>query len=331
MRAAVESLFPIVALGLALVIAPAGCTGSDSDSRAHQLDNRRTQLDLSNADAFAGDAWPDGDVKDGPRSDAGRTDAWAPDADGREDTGAGASDSWGGFDDAGGADGAGDEDAAGGADTEMPVPEDTWTASDTWTADDTSGGGGDDTSGGSGDDDTIQTASDTTQAATDTSAPPADTNVAEDTSSGGGQIVPPGMKVEWCRLIYPAVVQYPQGGSTDVFAHVSVPGQTDITEVLPDPAPWLRAQIGWGPVAAIPSHDPSAFTWVEADPDPDPPSNLFWRYDRYVTQLAIDSPGSWDYVARFSADAGASWTYCDLDGSQNGYMVGEAGRATVAE
>ena len=323
--------------GLALSLLVVGCTGSDSASRASQIDRERAQLSLPGADAFAGG---DALTADGyGASDALATDATPGDAtvgsgDGVSSDGAawdgGSSDgaAWdGGADDGGGADGeATDISVADGA-----------TSSDAVGSDDSVGGaGGDgassdgggatetDTSGTGGADAVIPT---DTASASD-SAAPADTATATDTTE---QNLPPGLQIEFCRLIYPAVFQGQAGTTFDAFMNVSVPGLTNQTDFLPDPAPWLIGQVGWGPIGAIPGHDPSLFTWTTALPDYTPPSNQFWRYDRYVTHVTIAAPGSWDYVGRFSADYGASWVYCDLDGSQNGYLPGEAGRATVTE
>ena len=41
------------------------------------------------------------------------------------------------------------------------------------------------------------------------------------------------------------------------------------------------------------------------------------------------SDGMSDDAARFSGDSGATWTYADLDGTQNDYDTDQAGKLTV--
>ncbi len=142
---------------------------------------------------------------------------------------------------------------------------------------------------------------------------------------------PPGMVVEWCRLMHPAVFIARVDLAETVAAHVHVPGQTDVTLHGPDPAWWLLAEVGFGARGSDPSHDPDAWTWREASVDQDPPAWVFHKHDRYLLDLTIPTPGLHDYAVRFSADAGASWKYCDLDGSQNGYDTDEAGQAEISE
>ena len=45
--------------------------------------------------------------------------------------------------------------------------------------------------------------------------------------------------------------------------------------------------------------------------------------------VAVPNTGIYDVAGRFSLDDGISWTYCDLDGSANGYSASTAGHVTV--
>jgi hypothetical protein len=52
--------------------------------------------------------------------------------------------------------------------------------------------------------------------------------------------------------------------------------------------------------------------------------------DEYQYDLSFASDGTYDYAARFSADAGRTWVYCDLDDSETGgYSADQAGNAVI--
>src|SRR5207247_9833270 len=53
--------------------------------------------------------------------------------------------------------------------------------------------------------------------------------------------------------------------------------------------------------------------------------------DEYTGSLSSAPIGSYAYAFRASVDNGANWTYCDADGSTNGFSLTTAGRLTVAE
>ena len=309
---------------LALTLALSACTGEDSGGRTRQLVEGHQPL-LSRSDALDGrrDALAaDADWDDAPGAD----DSAAEPTDLSVDALATASDT--GFADAG----PDDPDAAGVAPDGEALTDGAGGAGDTFDAPGLDALPGDavpwpaDAQPADAQPADAASALPDAQAGSDDAGPaPGDTAIAADTQPAP----PPGLPIEWCRLFHPAVFNAAPGAAVSVYAHVSVPGLTDLTAIAPDPAPWLRAEVGWGPVGALPHQAPASFTWVAAAPDPAPPSWLFWRHDRYVVPLAIASPGTWAFGARFSRDWGASWTYCDLDGSQNGYTAAQSGLANV--
>lgn len=261
--------------------------------------------DARSSDATTTAPSPDGAAGDGATKPGTDPDATAGDAFGPSDDAFGSPDAIASGDaTAGGGDatgGAGDTSAGGGGDDATGGPD--------------AAGTSDDAGGGSGGHPDASSGGDATS----------DAAVEEDI----GPPQPPGLDPEWCRLWHPAVHDGPAGSPFMVYSHVSVPGLTDETADGPDPAPWLRGEIGYGPVGALPTTHPQLFTWVPSSPEANPPSWVFWRHDRYETALVIPVPGLYDYAARFSGDYGATWLYCDLDGSQNGFTATEAGRANL--
>lgn len=297
------------------------CTGNDLEGHASHTSPHIAGLDRDGLPWLPGaDAGPEADAWSGDdaRSDGG---TWA-DADASGDAKAGlypdgAGSGHDGTSDPRDARGAGADDALGGVDGDASGSDDAGAAVGGDAAVGDAGAGAADDVGGGGDG--------APDAGHDASAGTSDTAVVEDL----GPPQPPGLDPEWCRLWHPAVYDGPAGSPFMVYSHVSVPGLTDQTADGPDPAPWLRGEIGYGPVGALPTTHPQLFTWTSASPEANPPAWVFWRHDRYETALAIPLAGLYDYAARFSGDYGATWLYCDLDGSQNGYTAAQSGRANL--
>lgn len=320
----------LAALAATALLASAACTGNDATSRAHLLASpERAGLDLSGRtadalggpDALAFDALGDaggstvggtlGGGDDGPgghdRPTLERVDAWTTyDAKAPLDAtiaGADAADPAG---DVGpGPDATSEPDAGPEPDARADAGSDGANASDGATASDASANNPD------------------PDAATDA----ADALDAADV--GRPDVAPGGPPVDWCRLYYPSNFNVRAGATVQVTAHVYVPGQTDQSANAGDPAPWLVAEVGYGPHGASPALRPDDFTWRRGAIEMNPPAWVFWRDDRYLTDLVIDTPGYYDYGARFSSDFGQTWLYCDLDGSQNGYAVAQSGQGNV--
>jgi cysteine-rich repeat protein len=154
---------------------------------------------------------------------------------------------------------------------------------------------------------------------------------------GGGEYGTPGAEnplcddtIDWCRLQWPASVNTTVGTPFTVFARVYEAGITDETDTT-DPSDAIVAEIGYAPDGSDPVTEAGAWTWVPANPNAGydgtaagEPNN-----DEYQTDIAINTPGTWDYAARFSRDGGVTWLYCDLDDSSNGYQISQAGDAVV--
>jgi hypothetical protein len=132
--------------------------------------------------------------------------------------------------------------------------------------------------------------------------------------------------IDWCRL-QTATINQDQGTSATAYGQLLITGLTDLDRTANNPHPIVKGQVGYGPDASMP---PTSWTWVDAVPNPGwTPSNN--PNDEYMATFAVPpmlgSP--YDLAFRFSGDDGATWTYCDLDGTNNnGYTVDQAGAMT---
>ncbi len=124
--------------------------------------------------------------------------------------------------------------------------------------------------------------------------------------------------IDWCN------VQFPLSATTNRNSDLAIYGQVwinGLTNVIPgNPGPGLTAQLGYGPVGA----DPATFTWTDASY-----VNTIMNNAEYMASLSVSQVGNYDYAYRFSVSAGAVWTYCDIDGSTNGYSSASAGKLTI--
>ena len=116
------------------------------------------------------------------------------------------------------------------------------------------------------------------------------------------------------------------GMTVNAIGYVFVAGKTDVTNSNDNPA-GLVGQYGYGPADSIPGND---WTWDNASPTA---SNLSGRDDadsyRYSFVVPVADEGHYDMAFRFSADGGYSWKYCDLDGTDDGYDVADAGKLEI--
>lgn len=132
--------------------------------------------------------------------------------------------------------------------------------------------------------------------------------------------------VDWCRTFEPAMVRGSTGMTVNAIGYVFVAGKTDVTNGNDNPA-GLVGQYGYGPADSIPGND---WTWDNASPTA---SNLSGRDDadsyRYSFVVPVADEGHYDMAFRFSADGGYSWKYCDLDGTDDGYDVADAGKLEI--
>jgi hypothetical protein len=131
-------------------------------------------------------------------------------------------------------------------------------------------------------------------------------------------------RVGWCALHWPATAQTAPGVASEpifgrVFAQGCSEGAAQCTA--------LSAQLGHGPVGLDPSQSPDAFQWQAALYNPGHTAD---DNDEYQASLTIGMIGQVAYAYRFSDDGGLSYTYCDLDGSQNGLQTDQLGLLSVA-
>jgi hypothetical protein len=133
----------------------------------------------------------------------------------------------------------------------------------------------------------------------------------------------------FCRVQFPASITDVPGTVETVYGRIYVSGVTDQSGV-DDPNPNVRVQLGLGTGA-----DPSAYTYTDAVPNagygPSSPSYEA-NNDEYQGTFTIpDAPGTTEsYAYRLSADAGATWLYCDTGdaGSSDGFT--QPGTLTIA-
>ncbi|MEQ1831679.1 MAG: FG-GAP-like repeat-containing protein [Candidatus Eisenbacteria bacterium] len=124
---------------------------------------------------------------------------------------------------------------------------------------------------------------------------------------------------ETARLISPASVDLVAGASTPVITgRVLVAG---VTEAL-GAGGGITAEVGFGPHGSDPAVD-LTWAWSAASYD-----STFDGTDQFLGTLTPTVAGDFDYAYRFSY-AGGPWSYADLDGSESGYSVLQAGRMLV--
>jgi hypothetical protein len=145
----------------------------------------------------------------------------------------------------------------------------------------------------------------------------------------------PRLVIEECRLVEPASLGVAPGQSISATGWVRVPGLTDATPGT-DTDPELLARFGWGPDGSEPSLPgrEGAWTWKAAGASPgwDGAEAGEPEFDQYRATTTAPGPGTYDFAFAFSPDAGRSWTFCDLDGTDrqgNGYSPEAAGDMVI--
>ncbi len=134
--------------------------------------------------------------------------------------------------------------------------------------------------------------------------------------------------VDWCNLQWPSSLTVAVGEeSASIYGRVY---KQDVTQGAGQ-GTGIMAQVGYGPDGSDPSSDPSSWTWTDAsyNVDVDGLTQGDLANDEYMGTLTVQQTGTYDFAYRFSADNGASWLYCDQDGSDNGYLPAQAGDMTV--
>nr|MDA3863710.1 hypothetical protein [Deltaproteobacteria bacterium] len=147
---------------------------------------------------------------------------------------------------------------------------------------------------------------------------------------GNGDFGTPGSEndsctVDYCHLQYPATTEVNQNTSTEliygrVYEESSTPGIGQ--------GAFISAQVGFGNENSVPDDSWTWFsTYYNGDYDGLTVGDL--ANDEFAGSMDATILGPFDYAYRFSLDGGLSWTYCDLDGSDNGYQFDQAGVMTV--
>ncbi len=133
--------------------------------------------------------------------------------------------------------------------------------------------------------------------------------------------------IDWCNFQYPDQTASVAGQPTTLlFGRVYINGVT----VGAGQGPGVTAQVGYGPPGTDPASSGS-WNWVDAsynvDVDGVTPGDR--ANDEYMGTLTVAAAGTYDMAYRFSRDGGTTWTYCDRDGSPNGYSPAQAAQLTV--
>ena len=83
----------------------------------------------------------------------------------------------------------------------------------------------------------------------------------------------------------------------------------------------IEAEVGFGPVGSDPD---DGWTWTSATFTADTGKN-----DAYSASLSPSSAGTFAYVMRFKGGDDEHWTYCDTDGTHNGFDPNQVGVLSV--
>jgi glycosidase len=119
----------------------------------------------------------------------------------------------------------------------------------------------------------------------------------------------PAFPIGYAVLQYPKTIN-PDGSAQTITAnYTTVYGQVYIqglTDAAGDPGAIL-AQVGFGPAGS----DASTWTWRPMSYNSGHSGDNNYEY---MGQVRADTPGSYNYLVRFSDDGGHSWVYGDQDG-----------------
>ncbi|MBU1218711.1 IPT/TIG domain-containing protein [Myxococcota bacterium] len=127
--------------------------------------------------------------------------------------------------------------------------------------------------------------------------------------------------IAWCIFQAPATTTTTAGTSTELlYGRVYADGVTN----QPGKGNGVTAQVGYGPAGTNP--ETVEWTWVSANFNMDVDDGV---NDEYMSAITPVLPGTYDMAFRFSG--GASFVYCDLDGSDNGFSSEHAASLVVTE
>ncbi len=116
-------------------------------------------------------------------------------------------------------------------------------------------------------------------------------------------------EADWCVVQSPTSLAPAAGSAQTVYGRLFETGVTDSAGANAS----VLAQLGYGSAAANPEYE-AGWTWVNASYNASC-SGCGTNNDEYQATFNAPATGSYRYVYRFSVDAGATWTVCDLDGA----------------
>lgn len=137
---------------------------------------------------------------------------------------------------------------------------------------------------------------------------------------------PEDTELDDCVIVEPEAGEVEAGEALEVAGRLLHLGVTDVQPGI-DLAPGTVGQVGYGPVGTDP--ESAAWRWLGAAPDGGWTDAAAPGYDQWSADLVVTEPGAWSVAYRFTADAGESWLYCDIDGADNGYDPAWAAPLTV--
>lgn len=131
--------------------------------------------------------------------------------------------------------------------------------------------------------------------------------------------------IGWCNLQHPpATSSVATVASEPIYGRVYVAGCSEGAAHCQA----VQAQLGWGPAGQDAQAAPESFAWQAASYNSGHSAD---DNDEYSGSIVPAADGDFVYAYRFSSDDGQLWTYCDLDGSDNGFQAGQQGVLRVAE
>lgn len=126
--------------------------------------------------------------------------------------------------------------------------------------------------------------------------------------------------IDFVILQFPPSIISTPGAVGPIYGQVYSNG---VTESF-GPVSAITAQVGYGSDNSDPAL--GGWTWFSAAFNADIGNN-----DEYQAIMNIPTPGLYDFAYRFSGDYGITWTYADLNGSQDGYQIIQSGYLNVLE
>ena len=124
--------------------------------------------------------------------------------------------------------------------------------------------------------------------------------------------------IDRCKLQFPATLDARIAVASVVYGRVLAQG---ITETA-DAGIGIVGEVGYGPTTALPA-DPS-WNWAAANYNLEAVDGT----EEWKGNLTFPTAGSFSYAFRFKYLSGA-YSYCDLDGSENGVQAAQLGAAVV--